>query len=192
MAKKKASSQKARAAAAAASVHGGTVVVGRDFTSLSEKGYGKEEHGKLTLSMVEALYLQGKGKIRMISGKKTLSEGAFSRAAIALDRRFREKAIVYSDLRDRGLLVKTGFKFGCDFRVYGRGVGSVAGLGKGRKAPGEHTRWIVHAANEGYTCAFQELSRAVRLAHSIRARMLWAVADAEGCVTYYEIVRAKP
>jgi tRNA splicing endonuclease len=32
----------------------------------------------------------------------------------------------------------------------------------------------------------------VRLAHSIRARMLWAVVDAEGCVTYYEIVRARP
>jgi tRNA-intron endonuclease, archaea type len=192
MTKKEASSQKARAAAAAASVHGGTVVVGRDFFALSEKGYGKEEHGKLTLSMVEALYLQRKGKIRVLSGKKALSGSALSKAALALDRRFSEKAAVFADLRDRGLLVKTGFKFGCDFRVYGRGVGSAAGLGKGKKAPGEHTRWLVHAANEGYTCAFQELSRAVRLAHSIRARMLWAVVDAEGCVTYYEIVRAKP
>jgi tRNA-intron endonuclease len=168
------------------------VVVGRGFSSLSEKGYGKEEHGKLSLSMVETLHLLRKGKIRVLSGKKAVSESVLSKAASGLDQRFREKAAVYSDLRDRGLLVKTGFKFGCDFRVYGRGVGNVAGSKKGKKAPGEHTRWIVHAATEGYTCAFQELSRAVRLAQSIRARMLWAVVDAEGCVTYYEIVRAKP
>ncbi|MFH0956696.1 MAG: hypothetical protein V1813_02435, partial [Candidatus Aenigmatarchaeota archaeon] len=154
MVAKRASSKKAAAATVPSSaVHGEAVIVGRGFSGLSEKGYGKEEHGKLSLSMAEALYLQRKGKIKVLEGKKVISEGALSKVASGLDRRFREKAAVYSDLRDRGLLVKTGFKFGCDFRVYGRGVGTgaAAGTKRGQKAPGEHTRWIVHAATEGYT-----------------------------------------
>ena len=102
------------------------------------------------------------------------------------DPRLHEKYIVYKDLRDRGLLVKTGFKFGCDFRVYQRGVT----LKKGPKSPGEHTKWVVYTVPEDYTCSFQELSRAVRLAHSIRAKMLWAIVDNESNVTYYTITRS--
>ncbi|MGC9310542.1 MAG: tRNA-intron lyase, partial [Candidatus Aenigmatarchaeota archaeon] len=56
----------------------------------------------------------------------------------------------------------------------------------------EHTKWIVHAIPENYTCSFPELSRAVRLAHNIRAKMLWAVVDEEGDVTYYEVLRKTP
>ena len=104
------------------------------------------------------------------------------------DERFPERFRVYEDLRERGLLVRTGFKFGCDFRVYDRGVK----LKKGPKSQKEHTKWIVFAIPEDYTCGFQELSRAVRLAHNIRAKMLWAVVDNEGDVTYYEIVRKTP
>jgi tRNA-intron endonuclease len=105
-----------------------------------------------------------------------------------LDKRFTERYRVYEDLRDRGLLVRTGFKFGCDFRVYERGVQ----LKKGPKTAKEHTKWIVFSVPEDYTCSFQELSRAVRLAHNIRARMLWAIVDNEGDVTYYQILRMKP
>jgi tRNA-intron endonuclease len=99
-----------------------------------------------------------------------------------------EKYVVYFDLRERGLVAKTGFKFGCDFRVYQRGVS----VRRGPKEASEHTKWIVFAVPEDYRCSFVELSRAVRLAHSIRARMLWAIVDNEQNVTYYEVVRMKP
>jgi tRNA-intron endonuclease len=164
------------------------IVIKEGFGELAEKAYGKASGKCLELSFVEALYLLEKERITVRKGSKAIDCDRLLKAGIRLDKRLHEKFIVYSDLRERGLVVKTGFKFGCDFRVYKRGVS----LKKGPKAPGEHTRWIVYVVSEDYTCAFQELSRAVRLAHSIRARMLWAVVDGENNVTYYEILRLRP
>ena len=113
---------------------------------------------------------------------------SFFSGAGGLDKGFEERYRVYEDLRERGLLVRTGYKFGCDFRVYERGVQ----LKKGPKSAKEHTKWIVFAVPEDYTCSFQELSRAVRLAHNIRARMLWSIVDNEGDVTYLQVTRHKP
>ena len=104
------------------------------------------------------------------------------------ERNFHARFIVYSDLRERGFIVKTGFKFGCDFRVYARGVK----IKKGPKAAHEHTKWVVHAIPEEFSCSFPELSRAVRLAQNIRTEMIWAVVDSEGDVTYYGIKRITP
>ena len=155
---------------------------------LSERSYGKASGNSLELSIVETMYLLSKGRITLRKGKTAVSFEKLLSDAMKLDKRLHEKYVAYSDLRDRGLVVKTGFKFGCDFRVYKRGVS----VRKGPKEAGEHTRWIVYVVPEDYACAFQELSRAVRLAHSIRARMLWAVVDNESNVTYYEILRLKP
>jgi len=164
------------------------VIVYEGFERLAEKSYGKIIGERLELSLVEALYLLEKNRIvvkksgRKISFRRLLSLG------MEIDRRLHEKYVVYRDLKERGLVVKTGFKFGCDFRVYRRGVK----VKKGPKKASEHTKWIVFVVSEDYTCSFAELSRAVRLAHSIRARMLWAVVDNEDNVTYYQVLRTKP
>jgi tRNA-intron endonuclease len=163
------------------------LVIKKDFDSLLERGFGKKVDKRLELSMVEGLYLLEKEKIRVKKDKKEMKFEKLMEYGLERDRRLHEKYIVYRDLRDRGLLVKTGFKFGCDFRVYQRGVK----VKRGPKSPSEHTKWIVFTVPEDYTCSFQELSRAVRLAHSIRAKMLWAIVDNENDVTYYQITRVK-
>jgi tRNA-intron endonuclease len=140
------------------------------------------------LSFVEALYLLEKRRISIKKSGKKLSFDGLMDFGLERDKRLHEKFIVYRDIRDRGFVAKTGFKFGCDFRVYQRGVG----VKKGPKAASEHTKWIVYTVPEDYTCSFAELSRAVRLAHSIRAQMLWAIVDNEDDVTYFEVVRIKP
>ena len=147
--------------------------------------YGKLEEDKLELSLVEAAYLLEKKKISIkgYTFKKLFSH------ALRIDQRFNSRYVVYRDLRDRGLPVRTGFKFGCDFRVYERGVKPVK---RGPKEAREHTKWVVFTVPEDYTCSFQELSRAVRLAHNIRANMLWAIVDNDGDVTYYEIKFISP
>ena len=106
-----------------------------------------------------------------------------------IDPRFVFRYCVYKDLRDRGLPTRTGFKFGCDFRVYNRGVKP---LKRGPKQAGEHTKWIVFAVPEGFEFSFPELSRAVRLAHNIRANMLWAVVNKKGKVNYFSVKFFKP
>ena len=146
--------------------------------------YGELLEDRLELALVEAMLLLERGKIEIKSKKKKLSTKEFYDYCLKIDPRFHMRYVVYKDLRDRGLPVRTGFKFGCDFRVYERGITPVK---KGPKAPHEHTKWIVFTVAEDFVCSFQELSRAVRLAHNIRANMLWAVVDNENDVTYYSI-----
>ncbi len=159
--------------------------ISKGFDELEQRSYGKRIDDRLELALVEAAYLVEKKKLSVKKGKTKMSFKAFFEYCSELDKRFHERYAVYRDLRGRGLVVKTGFKFGCDFRVYQRGVL----VKKGPKAPSEHTRWIVYCVPEDYSCSFQELSRAVRLAHSIRATMLWAIVDNEGDITFYEITR---
>lgn len=167
----------------------GKVVVFKGADSVYDSGfYGKKIDDRLELSLIEALYLIKKGRIAVSEGRKKMGfEDMYARAK-ETDNRLAERYRVYEDLRDRGLLVRSGFKFGCDFRVYERGVKLI----RGPKTQKEHTKWIVFCIPEDYSCSFQELSRAVRLAHNIRARMLWAIVDNEGDVTYYQCVRETP
>ncbi|MDI6720884.1 MAG: tRNA-intron lyase [Candidatus Aenigmarchaeota archaeon] len=150
--------------------------------------YGKQIGERLELALVEAALLLKRGRIAVPREGRQMSFQELYEHAASLDKRFAERYRVYEDLRERGLLVRTGFKFGCDFRVYERGVQ----LKKGPKSAKEHTKWIVFSVPEDYTMSFQELSRSVRLAHNIRARMLWAIVDNEGDCTYYSITRMKP
>ncbi len=150
--------------------------------------YGKIKDDNLVLSLCEALHLVERGKIRIKIGKKETQKDELYTVFSEADKEFPQKYAVYKDLRERGFLVRTGFKFGTHFRVYDRGVE----LKKGPKTPKEHTKWIVHAVPEGFTCSYQELSRAVRLAHNIRAKMLWAIVDEEKDATYYKIERMTP
>ncbi len=165
------------------------VIVDKDGDKVFEPGYyGKLLGSRLELSLVEACLLVKRARINVFKDGKKTDFAEIYHYACTLDKRFPHRYRVYEDLRERGLLVRTGFKFGCDFRVYDRGVQ----LKKGPKSAKEHTKWIVFSVPEDFTMSFQELSRSVRLAHNIRARMLWAIVDNESDCTYYIIQRMKP
>jgi tRNA-intron endonuclease len=140
--------------------------------------------GKLQLAPVEALYLLDGDKIRVIDQEtgKPLGFDELSARLAKRDPELMLKYAVYADLRSRGYIVKTGLKFGAHFRVYDRG-----------EKPGEtHSKYIVHAIPEGCKFTPAELARAVRLAHSVRKSMLFAVVDDEGDVTYYSLTHERP
>jgi len=160
------------------------------FKLYDESGYGKPSENSLELSLVEAAYLLEKKKIDVVEGdeKKKMKFQDFYEYAIKKEPEFHQKFVVYRDLRERGYLVKTGFKFGAHFRVYERGVK----LKRGPKEAHEHTKFVVHAISEEDRFSYPELSRATRLAQNIRAKMVWAVVDSENDVTYYEIFRVTP
>ena len=161
-----------------------------------ESGYGKplpeENPERLELDLIEATFLVERNKLKVFvkeNGKKNFLELAdLFKVGEQRVNQFHPSYIVYRDLRNRGFLVKTGFKFGAHFRVYDRGVK----LKRGPKAPHEHTRFVVHAVPEEAAFSLPEMSRAVRLAHNIRATFVWAVVDREGDVTFYEIKRLTP
>ena len=152
--------------------------------------YGKFMDDRLELSMVETTLLLEDGKITIIDANgNQISAEELKGICRKADPRFDVRYTVYRDLRKRELPTRTGFKFGCDFRVYDRGVKP---LKRGPKAAKEHTKWIVFAVQEGYTFSFPELSRAVRLAHNIRANMLWAIVSESKEVKYYQVTFFKP
>ena len=98
------------------------------------------------------------------------------------EKNFYNKLIVYTDLRERGYVVKTGFKFGFDFRVYPRG-----------KKPGEeHTQWVIHVASQDEQISIPNFSRMVRLSGNLKTELLIGVVDSEDDVNYYSTTRITP
>lgn len=173
------------------------IVSGEDAVSLyDEHGYGKpipeDKPKRVELDLIEAAYLAEKEKLKVFrkedSKKKAVEVEDMMRVGAKSVNEFHPQLMVFKDLRERGYLVKTGFKFGAHFRVYERGVR----LKRGPKAEHEHTKWVVHAVAEESAFSLPELSRAVRLAHNIRATFIWAVVDKESDVTYYNIQRLTP
>ena len=144
--------------------------------------YGKPVGERLQLSLVESAYLLDKGFILLVDrvGAPVDLDGLKERAR-QIEDEFDTKYIVYTDLRDRKMVVKTGFKFGTHFRVY-KSVESA------EKVP--HSEYLVHTLPDDYVFLPSVLSRAVRLAHSVRKKMVFAYPDKT--VKYLEIKRLRP
>ncbi|HUS76701.1 MAG TPA: tRNA-intron lyase [Methanothrix sp.] len=150
---------------------------------LHEHGfYGKPVGERLQLSLVESAYLLDKGVISLVDRSgEVMNLESFASRARQIESDFDLKFSVYKDLRDKGLVVKTGFKFGTHFRVYKQ----VQGPGK---VP--HSEYLVHTVSEDHVFLPPVLSRAVRLAHSVRKLMIFSYVSDE--VRYLEIRRLKP
>ncbi len=141
------------------------------------------EDGKLQLSLLEAMFLFERGRIKILDGrKKEIPLENFLKKAKKLEPTFWIRYIVFKDMRNRGYIVKTALKFGADFRVYDRGV----------KPGDDHARWVVYPAHEGSTLTWYEFAAKNRVAHSTKKRLLMGVVDDENDVTYYEIRWMRP
>jgi len=147
---------------------------------LLQKSFGKRNKGGLLeLSLVEGVYLIERGSITVNKGKHEITADDITK--IAKEENFQLKCKVYADLRERGRIVKTGFKFGAHFRVYGRD-----------ESIEEHSKYLVHVVPESTVYSFHEVSRIVRLAHGVKKDIIFAVVDDEGDITYYKIERMTP
>jgi tRNA-intron endonuclease len=117
--------------------------------------YGSEKDGLVALSILEALYLGQKGILEIEKDLKEVAE--------RIERDFEERYELYRDLKEKGLVVKTGFKFGSDFRVYDE-ITDVSQL--------PHSKYLV--SNVKGELSLPEISRAVRLANSVRKKMVFS------------------
>ncbi len=153
----------------------------KQANSLYQKGcFGEFEDGRLVLSKEEILYLLEEGKIQLIGNKGEISLEKFLCEA-SRDKEWFMKYLVYKDLRKRGYIVKTGLKFGADFRVYERG-----------ERPPEHSKYLVIVIPEERKFVANELTRMARLAHSVRKRLWVAIVDKDSSVVYYEMQWKRP
>jgi tRNA-intron endonuclease len=89
------------------------------------------------------------------------------------------RLIVFKDLKKRGLIVKTGFKFGAHFRAY-------------EKKPDEtHAEYLVHVVEKNFKSIWAEISRAVRLAHTVNKEIVFARVD-KNKIDYIKFGRLRP
>ena len=136
---------------------------------LHNRSYGTVEDGKLHLDLIEAAYLMEKGTLTLEDDREIDHDA---------DEEFHIRFLVYRDLRERGLIVKAGFKYGAHFRVY---RGSIE----------DHAEYLIHVTDERETLRSHELMRTARMAHTVNKKMIFAFVDMENDITYIEVQRIR-
>lgn len=133
------------------------------------------------LSLPEAVHLADAGKLRVrdAAGRREIAAAELAREAERLEPDFPLRRALYADLRRRGLVPKTGFKFGTHFRVY---AGSPEAA---------HSPYLAHALPRDRRVPWPEVAGFVRLAHGVRKRLFFAVPQADG-FRLLELARTKP
>lgn len=153
-----------------------------DFRSqdqLRNKGYGDKEDNNYLLETYEALYLLHLNKLVITNGN-VVDFSDLMKHALKYDKEIVTKFLVYRDLRSRGYVVKEGFGFGTDFRVYERG-----GYEKKR------AKYVVFCVNEGINVKVGELSKHVREIETMGKNAIAAVVERRGEVIYYKLTNMK-
>jgi tRNA-intron endonuclease len=139
-------------------------------SALYEEGfYGQrmDDAGEmLQLSLLEASYLADVGDLVIDGGSEAIRARGRDVEGDRFDRRF----AVYRALRECGVVPKTGFKFGADFRTYAD-VEHVEDLG--------HSELLVRVLPTSSVRSPRDVALDVRLAHGVRKRMVFALVDGD-------------
>lgn len=83
--------------------------------------------------------------------------------------------VVYNDLVSKGFIIRTGFKYGSNFRIYSKGMEN-------------HAEFLVHVFPE--IEQWYRISRAVRVAHAVRKKMIFC-GKYHNRILYLKIERLK-
>ncbi len=141
---------------------------------------GELKEGKIIYTSFEAMFLQETKKAEIINLKnnKILKEIEIIKHFTKKDKEFLTKYLVFKYLKNKGYIVKTGLKFGEEFRVYNK--------------YDKHARWIVYPIKSTEKIEPKELISKSRISHSTGKKLLLAIVDSEEDITFYEIDWLKP
>ncbi|WP_276273703.1 tRNA-intron lyase [Haloarcula litorea] len=141
--------------------------------------YGQRvDDDAVQLSLVEAAHLARAGTLSVAGG----ADAVVARGRAVEGERFDRRLTVYAALREAGVVPKTGFKFGADFRTYAD-VDGVDDLG--------HSELLVRVLSADHTFDPRDLALDVRLAHGVRKTMAFALV-AGGDVEWLRVERLTP
>lgn len=131
--------------------------------------YKAADRGKLNkLDIYETVFLMSKGLLEL----QNVTKAEVIKAATSRRKDFERMYWVYEDWRDRGYVIKTGFKFGTHFRVYFPGAKPVSEGGVGEWT---HSKHVIHVFPKESKLLISEWARAIRVAHSVRKTFILAV-----------------
>lgn len=149
--------------------------------ALHEKSFfGKIEADTLQISLIEGCYLLEKGRLKIFENDESLDLDYFIN--LIKSKGLFAKYIVYRDLKDRGYVIKTGFKYGSEFRLYDRG-----------RSPGQgHSDYLVKIIFEDHEINTLDFASYVRVSHGVNKRLLLAIVDDDFDITYYNVEWTRP
>ncbi len=143
--------------------------------------FGKQMGKMLQLSLLEAAFLLELGAVKLADAKtgRQVALSTLKKKARGIQPDFDLRLDAFKDMKAKGLIVKTGFKYGSHFRAYESDPEK------------QHARYLVHAVPKGYKAMWPEVSRAVRLAHGVKKEILLGrVSERE--VEYVSLSRYRP
>jgi tRNA-intron endonuclease len=143
---------------------------------LTQKGFGDMEKENLLLKSFETLYLLYVNRLVLKKNKKQIDFNSFMGICQKTDFEILTKFLIFRDLRNRGYVVKDGFGFGSDFRVYERGHYGEKGA-----------KFLVFGLNEGQQEKMGNLQKKVEEITQMGKEPIIAVIERRGEVIYYKI-----
>jgi len=146
--------------------------------SLENKGYGEIHKKNFFLKPFESLYLLYCDKLELSKGKKKIDFDSLMQTCIKNNEDALTKFLIYRDLRTRGYIVKDGFGFGSDFRVYERGHFKEKGA-----------KYLVFGLIEGKQEKIGKLQKKIEQITQMGKEPIIAVIERRGEVIYYKISR---
>ena len=155
------------------------IVDTRSQDQLRNKGFGDKEDDDYLLETYEALYLLYLNKLVITNGSID-NFGSLLKHVLKYDKEIVTRFLVYRDLRSRGYVVKEGFGFGADFRVYERG-----------EYEKKRAKYVVFCINEGINVKVGEVSKNVREIETMGKNAIAAVVERRGEVIYYKLTNMK-
>lgn len=155
------------------------VKVKGDEKKIFEQGfYGSLSNGEISISLIEALYLVSRGILDVYRHNRKLGSPELIEISKAYQPDIEIRYQVYKDLRERNVCVKTGYKFGTHFRAYERDPRRY------------HAEYLIDVVKPDFKSTWPNMSRGIRLAHSVRKVYVLAVVSEK--IRYISMERIKP
>lgn len=142
---------------------------------LRNKGFGEVFNKEYLLNSLESLYLLQNNKIKIYRNKTEYDFSTFLKSLIKKDKKILTKYLIFRDLRSKGYVVKEGFGFGSDFRIYERG---------------EHnkktSKYVSVGLNEGTNIKASDFAEVIEQVENMGKSVVIAVVERRGEVIYYK------
>ena len=143
---------------------------------LIERGFGELENGNLILDSFETLFLLYNNKLDLKKVNKVIVFDELIQKYIQKHDDTLIRFLLYRDLRTKGYVVKDGFGFGSDFRVYERGN---YGL--------KDAKFLIFAFTEGTQQKIGKLYQNIEQITTMGKEPIIAVIERRGEIIYYKI-----
>jgi tRNA-intron endonuclease, archaea type len=154
-----------------------TVVINPKMQNiLTDRGFGESEKDSLILNSFETLYLLYNDKLELKKINKSIVFDELMQKYIQKNDDILIQFLLYRDLRTKGYVVKDGFGFGSDFRVYERGN---YGL--------KDAKFLIFAFNEGTQQKISKLYKNIEEITKMGKEPIIAVIERRGEIIYYKI-----